>query len=111
MSLTQPTPRAVEHADESDFAEKVLGSRGTVLVDFYADWCRPCRMLEPVLAELLRETPDVRIVKVNVDENPQLALRYRVSSIPYLVVFRDGKPVASHLGLADKTTLRALLAR
>ncbi len=111
MSLTNPARRAIEHADESDFAVKVLQSNAVVLVDFYADWCMPCRMLGPVLEELAREAPDVRIVKVNVDENPGLAIRYRVTSIPYLLVFRDGKPVAQHVGLADKATLRALLAR
>lgn len=111
MSLSNTTRRAVEHADQSDFALKVLQSDVPVLVDFYADWCMPCRMLAPVLDELARETPGVRIVKVNVDENPVLAMRYRVSSIPYLVVFRNGKPVAQHLGLADTATLRALVAR
>lgn len=111
MSLINPTRRAIEHADESDFALKVLQSEVPVLVDFYADWCMPCRMLGPVLEELAREVPSVRIVKVNVDENPELAMRYRVTSIPYLLVFRDGKPVAQHLGLADKATLRALLNR
>lgn len=111
MSLINPTRRAIEHTDEGDFALKVLRSEVPVLVDFYADWCMPCRMLGPVLEELAREVPSVRIVKVNVDENPELAMRYRVTSIPYLVVFRDGKPVAQHLGLADKATLRALLNR
>lgn len=111
MSLTNPTRPAVEHASQNDFAGKVLQDEGTVLVDFYADWCMPCRMLAPVLDDLAREAPNVRIVKVNVDENPELAMRYRVTSIPYLVVFRAGRPVAQHLGLADKATLRALVAR
>jgi len=111
MSLTNPTWRAIEHADEVNFSDKVLGAEGVVLVDFYADWCMPCRMLAPVLEELAREVPHLRIVKVDVDQNPELALRYRVNSIPYLLVFRDGKPVAQHLGFADKATLRALVTR
>lgn len=111
MALTNPTRPAIEHASDDDFASKVLQADVPVLVDFYADWCLPCRMLGPILEELARDLRDVRIVKVNVDENPELAMRYRVTSIPYLVVFRNGKPVAQHLGLADKATLRALLAR
>ena len=80
-----------------------------MLVDFYADWCRPCQALAPVLEELARETRDAKIVKVNVDESPQLAAAYRISSIPSLIVFKDGKPTAVHQGLASKKQLKWLL--
>jgi thioredoxin 1 len=99
----------VEHADSSNFQKTVLKADKPVLVDFYADWCGPCRMLSPVLEELARETPGARVVKVNIDDSPELATRYRISSIPALVLFRDGKPVSQLVGLAPKQTLRKML--
>ncbi|NQT40409.1 MAG: thioredoxin [Planctomycetes bacterium] len=104
-------PRKVEHADTADFQRKVLESDVPVLVDFYADWCGPCRMLAPTLEELARETSDARIVKVDVDRNPELAARYKVGSIPSLAVFAGGEIRAQHVGLADKSELKALLKR
>jgi thioredoxin 1 len=81
----------VLHANEANFDQQVLAADVPVLVDFYADWCGPCRMIAPVLEELARETPAARIVKVNVDENPALASRYGISSIPSLLVFKNGE--------------------
>ena len=101
----------VEHVNRSSFVPKVLKSEFPVLVDFYADWCGPCQMLGPVLQQLAREVPNARIVKVNVDQNPELAANYRVDSLPTLMVFRDGKIVAHHVGLADKHSLKQLLHR
>jgi thioredoxin 1 len=99
----------VYHADETNFDELVLKSDVPVLVDFYADWCGPCRMIAPVLEELAQETSDAKIVKVNVDHAPELATRYGISSIPSLKVFGDGKVVDEHLGLANKAQLKAML--
>jgi len=101
----------VEHADARSFDRKVLKSQVPVLVDFYADWCGPCKMLAPALEQLARETSDARIVKVNVDHSPELAMRYGVSSIPSLAVFKDGQVVAEHVGLASKGQLKELLRR
>ena len=83
----------IEHADESNFDQMVLESQVPVLVDFYADWCGPCRMMVPMLDELAKESTNARVVKVNVDESPQLAVRYGVNSIPNLQVFKDGQVV------------------
>jgi thioredoxin 1 len=99
----------VHHANEANFAELVLNSDVTVLVDFYADWCGPCQMVAPVLEELARETTDAKIVKVNVDRSPQLAARYGINSIPNLKVFKDGKVVDEEVGLASKARLKAML--
>jgi thioredoxin 1 len=99
----------VEHADETDFQQKVLHAKGPVLVDFYADWCGPCRLIGPVLEELARELPAAQIVKVNVDHSPNLAVKYRIESIPALMVFQDGKVVDYHIGVADKARLRSML--
>jgi thioredoxin 1 len=109
--LRAPAGPGVDHADAADFDRKVLRSDVPVLVDFYADWCAPCRAMSPVLEELARENPSVRIVKVNVDESPELASRYRVDTIPRLIVFKGGRPTAQHSGIADKARLNALLNR
>jgi thioredoxin 1 len=99
----------VHHANEDNFAELVLNSDVPVLVDFYADWCGPCRMVAPVLEELAKETTDAKIVKVNVDHSPQLAARYGVNSIPSLKVFDEGEVVDGQVGLASKARLKAML--
>jgi thioredoxin 1 len=99
----------VHHANEANFSELVLNSDVPVLVDFYADWCGPCKMIGPVLEELAREVTDANIVKVNVDENPELAARYGISSIPSLLIFKDGEAVDQHVGLANKAQLRSMI--
>jgi len=99
----------VHHADEDNFAELVLNSDVPVLVDFYADWCGPCRMVAPVLEELAKEAADAKIVKVNVDESPLLAARYDINSIPSLKVFEEGEVVEGHVGLASKGRLKKML--
>jgi thioredoxin 1 len=109
----EPTGRQrggrVSEVTSDSFDHVVLQSDVPVLVDFYADWCGPCRALAPTLVELAREVPDVRVVKVNIDESPDLAARYQVSSIPSLRVFQGGGVTARHLGSASKERLKALL--
>lgn len=99
----------VGNVSEATFTEVVLESRVPVLVEFYADWCSPCRRLEPVLEGLARDTPAAKIVKVNVDQNGALAARYGVSSLPTLMVFQDGQVVAEQTGAVSKNRLKAML--
>ena len=94
----------------SNFESEVLRSDQPVLVDFYADWCGPCRMLAPVLEEIAREYEGgVKVGTVNVDEQMELAQKFGVSSIPLLVVFKDGQPVAKSLGYRPKEEIVNLL--
>lgn len=89
----------------SDFEAEVINSKIPVLVDFYADWCGPCRMLAPVLGEFEKKhTGEVKLCKVNIDREPQLAARFNVMSIPTLIVFRGGSAVNQSVGyiLADE---------
>ena len=79
------------------------------LLEFYADWCGPCNRLAPLLEEIASDNPNAKIVKVNVDENPQLAARYHIDSIPNLKVFKGGKVVAEQVGFADQRRLEFLL--
>jgi thioredoxin 1 len=83
-----------------------ITASGTVLVDFYADWCGPCRRMSPVLEELAGEQEEnIKVVKVNVDKHRDLAQQFKVSSIPYLVIFKDGQISAARAGYQDKDQL------
>ena len=108
---TDQASRNIEHVRSDRFGQKVLRSELPVLVDFYADWCGPCRALAPVLEELAHENPAAKIVKVNVDKEPELAARYGIDSIPALLLFRDGQVAGQHVGLASKSSLQRLLSR
>lgn len=92
-----------------NFDEEVLLSDKTVLVDFFAEWCGPCRMVSPVVDEIAEEREDVKVCKVNVDEQPGLAERFSVSSIPALMVFKDGKAVRSEVGAMPKQAILSML--
>lgn len=97
------------HVTEANFDSQVLQADKPVLVDFWATWCGPCQMQAPILEELAKERDDVIIAKVDVDQNPNLAQKYRVMSIPTLAVFKNGQPVVSAVGLQNKATLNEML--
>ena len=88
--------------NSQNFEEEVLKSEKTVLVDFYADWCGPCKMLSPIVDQVAEENEDIKVVKVNVDDAQDLAMKYQVMSIPTLVVIKEGKEINRSVGLIDK---------
>ncbi|MCQ2439878.1 MAG: thioredoxin [Oscillospiraceae bacterium] len=95
---------------KENFQSEVMESPIPVLIDFWAEWCGPCRMLAPTVAELAEEYAGrVKVCKVNVDEQPELAAAFRVSSIPTVVVMKDGKVTASSVGVRPKAQLEAML--
>ena len=94
----------------TDFETEVLASDQPVIVDFWADWCRPCHMVAPVLEQIASERDgEIRLVKVNVDEEPELAARYGIMSMPTMVLFADGEPKAAAIGAQPKAALERAL--
>lgn len=100
---------AVIKITKENFAQEVISSDKTVLLDFYADWCGPCRMIGPIVAEIAEERSDIKVGKVNVDEQPELAGSFGISSIPLLAVIKNGKVVNSALGARPKEQILAML--
>ena len=99
---------SVVKVTKDNFAE-IKNSDKTVLLDFYADWCGPCRMVSPIVDEISDENPQYLVGKINVDEQPQLAQIFGVSSIPMLVVLKDGKMVNQSVGARPKAQILAML--
>lgn len=91
------------------FEQEVLRSDSPVIVDFWASWCGPCRMLAPILDQIADERPDVKVAKVNVDEQMELATRFGIVSIPTVIVFKDGKAVNKSMGVKPKGEILAML--
>lgn len=100
----------VEHINDDQFEAVVLKATGPVLVDFWAEWCGPCKMIAPVLDQLAQEFDGkVKIVKVNVDENPQYAAQYKVRGIPTLLLFKNGEIVKTQVGAANKVQISQVI--
>jgi thioredoxin 1 len=95
---------------DASFEADVLKSSKPVLVDYWAQWCGPCRMIGPIIEESAQEYADrLTVAKLNVDENPQTATRYFVRGIPTLMLFKDGQPIATHVGSLSKGQLQAFI--
>jgi len=92
-----------------NFEKEVLQSEKTVLIDFWASWCGPCRMLSPIVDEIAEERTDVKVGKVNVDEQEELAVKFGIMSIPTLIVFQNGKPVRQSAGVQPKAAILDML--
>lgn len=98
------------HITSKNFNEEVMETDQTVLVDFWAPWCGPCRMIGPIIEELANEVPShIKIAKVNVDEEQQLASQYRVFSIPTIIIIKDNKIIKQTVGFQSKAALKKML--
>ena len=100
---------SVININKENFASEVLNSNKPVLLDFYADWCGPCRMVGPIVSEIANERIDVKVGKINVDEQPELAAQFQVMSIPMLAVIKNGKLENQVVGYRSKEQIEAML--
>lgn len=100
---------SVLHVGKNNFEQEVLKSEKTVLMDFWASWCAPCRMLAPTLEEIAEEREDIKVVKINVDEEPELANQFGITSIPALFVMNGGKITGQAVGVRPKASILKMI--
>ena len=100
---------SVIQVNEKNFREEVVNADRPVLMDFFAPWCGPCRMVAPIVDQIAEEREDIKVVKINVDEEPGLASQFKVMSIPTLVVFKDGAVANQAVGARSKDAILAML--
>lgn len=100
----------MKEISQKDFDEIVINNEGVTLVDFWAKWCGPCKMLAPVLEVVEKDLEQVKFVKVDVDENEELSDKYQISTIPTLLIFKDGKVVDTLVGFMPKDSLKAKIS-
>ena len=99
----------VVEINNENFEQEVLKSNKTVLIDFYAEWCGPCQMLSPIVEQVAQENDNIKVVKVNVDENQSLAVEFGIKAIPTLIVIKEGKEANRAVGMLSKTELLELI--
>lgn len=102
---------AVTTITAANFQQEILAAQGVVLVDFWAAWCGPCQMLSPVVDEIAEEQPQIKVGKVNVDEQRELASQFRIELIPTLVAFKDGAEIGRLVGVHPKESILALVKK
>lgn len=110
MTDSPDSSAAVIHGTDDTFDAEVLRAPLPVLVDFWAPWCGPCKAVAPLLDEIAAERDDVRVVKINVDDNPQTAQKFGIRAIPTLLLFKDGEVAGTKIGAVAKSDLLALIA-
>lgn len=96
---------------EANFSDLVKNSEKTVLLDFYADWCGPCKMIAPVIEAISNENPDITVGKINVDDEPGLAAGFKITAIPTLVIVKNGQIKAKQMGVVPKSEILALIEK
>ena len=105
ISNEEESTMEVMKVTSSNFEEEVLNSDKTVLIDFYADWCGPCKMFSPIIESVAEENEDIKVVKIDVDNAQDLAIKYQVMSIPTIVVIKNGKEVNRNVGVVSKSQI------
>lgn len=101
----------VKHIEDKNFEQEVINNDGVVLVDFWATWCGPCKMIAPIIEELASEMTNVTFAKVDVDQNPETATKYQIASIPTLKIFKSGEVVDTLVGFRPKAEIKAVVEK
>ena len=101
----------VKHINQDEFEKEVLNEEGVVVVDFFATWCGPCKMLAPVLDEVQDEMKNVKIVKIDIDENSDKASEYGVKNIPTIKIFKNGEEITTNVGFVPKNLLKEMIEK
>lgn len=101
----------IRHVNDAGFEQEVKSKKGVCLVDFYATWCGPCMRLSPILDEIANSRANFDIVKIDVDENPNISKELKIDTIPMLCVYQDGKVVEKHIGFRNKDEIIAMLEK
>jgi len=109
LKTKEDVKMSVININIQNFEQEVLNSNKPVLLDFWASWCGPCRMVAPIIDEIAEDRPDVKVCKVNVDEQPELASRFGIMSIPTLIVMKDGKIAQKSMGAQPKHQILSML--
>lgn len=99
----------LKHVNEENFESEVLNSKTPILVDFFATWCGPCKMLSPIVEEIAEENEDIKVVKIDIDKEQDIAVEYEIMSIPTLVVIKDGQEVNRSVGVIGKSDILELV--
>lgn len=99
----------IKHIENEDYEKEVLNKKGLVLVDFYANWCGPCMMLSPILEEIANSRSGYDIIKVDVDESPEIAEKLEIDTIPTMIIYKDGKICKKIIGLIEKDEIVEIL--
>lgn len=102
---------SVTKINSTTFEKEVLNSDKKVLIDFYADWCGPCKMVSPIVAEIGQENKNIKVVKINIDDEKELTKKYKITSIPTLVVIKNGKEITRGIGALSKQRILELISK
>lgn len=107
QNINEEKIEIIEIKNMAEFEKEAINEEGTVVIDFYATWCRPCKIMTPIIEEIANENNDVKFVKIDIDKNEELAIKYNVMSIPTIIIMKNGEVAKTFVGVTDKEAITA----